>query len=167
MKFWKLRIAVFLTVLAFIQSSCENSETASTTFSGTGVNKNGQTSTATLSQTQAIKSAEIFIQKNGYTSYPPVKSELSYELLDRYEKNDESILRGRKNTLHPKAYFISEDSSSWHIGFLSVKIDTLKFYSDQMHGDLPGRAVIVEKDGKEIRMAHKDPLFSYFKKLSY
>jgi len=120
----------------------------------------------TLTQEQAIKLAEKFIIENGYTSLPPDKSKLSYELLDQLKDNNiDSILKLRQNTLQLKAFCISEDNDKWNIGFLYTNIDLSKLDSVQRKSDLPGRAVIVMKNGKEIRIAHKDPLFSYFKKL--
>ena len=120
----------------------------------------------TLTQEHAIKLAEKFIIDNGYTSLPPDKSKLRYELLDQSGNNNaDSILKRRHNTLQLKAFCISEDNDRWDIGFLSTKIDINKLDSVQRSSNLPGRAVTVMKNGKEIRMAHKDPLFSYFKKL--
>lgn len=120
----------------------------------------------TLTQEQAIKLAEKFIIDNGYTSLPADKSKISYELLDQLgDNNVDSILKWRHNTLQLKAFCISEDNDRWDIGFLSTKIDISKLDSIQLNSNLSGRAVIVMKNGKEVRMAHKDPLFSKWKKL--
>jgi len=145
----KLKLVISLYALLLGQSSC----------------KNDQTSKAVTSQEQAVKAAEIFVRNNGYTLYPADKSNLSYELFDGAYANDDTVLYHRHNSLHPKAYFISEDSSTWYIGFVSSRVDTLKLSVNQKQNNLSGRAVIVEKNGREIRMEHKDPLFSYFKKL--
>ena len=118
-----------------------------------------------LTKEQAIKRAEQFVIDNGYTNLPPDKSKLSYELFDQYENNVDSILKRRHNTLQPKAFCISEDKDGWHVGFLSVIVDLSKLDSLLRQTNLSGRAVIVMKNGKEIKIAHKDPLFSYFKKL--
>ena len=118
-----------------------------------------------LTKVQAVKLAEKFIIDNGYTDLPADKSKLSYELFDQYENNVDSILKRRHNTLQPKAFCISEDKDRWDVGFLSVGVELSKLDSLQRQTNLSGRAVIVMKDGKEIRIAHKDPLFSYFKKL--
>lgn len=118
-----------------------------------------------LAKEQAIKLAEQFIIDNGYTNLSADKSKLSYELFDHYEKNTDSILKRRYNTLQPKAFCISESKDRWDIGFLSTGIDLSKLDSIQRQANLPGRAIIVMKDGKEIRIAHKDPIFSYFIKL--
>ena len=118
-----------------------------------------------MTKEQAVKLAEQFIIDNGYTNLPADKSKLSYELFDRYENNVDSILKRRHNTLQPKAFCISEDKDRWDVGFLSTGVDLSKLDSIQRQTNLSGRAVLVMKDGKEIRIAHKDPLFSYFIKL--
>jgi hypothetical protein len=118
-----------------------------------------------LTKEQAIKRAEQFVIDNRYTNLPAGKSKLSYELFDQYENNVDSILKRRHNTLQPKAFCIGEDKDRWDVGFLSVGVDLSKLDSLQRQTNLSGRAVIVMKDGKEIRIAHKEPLFSYFKKL--
>jgi len=120
----------------------------------------------TLTQEQAIKLAEKFIIDNGYTSLPANKSKLSYELFDQLGNNNvDSILKWRHNTLQTKAFCIGGDKTRWDVGFLSTSVDLNKLDSIQRQTDLSGRAVIVMKGGKEIRIAHKDPRFSSFKKL--
>ncbi len=121
--------------------------------------------TDSLTKDQAIKLAEKFVIDNGYTNLPADKSKLSYELFDQYENNVDSILNQRRNTLQPKAFCISESQDRWDVGFLATRIDLSKLDSTQRQSDLSGRAVIVMKNGKEIRITHKDPLFSHFKKL--
>lgn len=118
-----------------------------------------------LTKEQAVKLAEQFIIDNGYTNLPADKSKLSYDLFDQYENNVDSILKHRRNNLQAKAFCISEDKYRWDVGFLSIGVDLSKLDSIQRQTNLSGRAVIVMKDGTEIRIAHKDPIFSYFIKL--
>lgn len=118
-----------------------------------------------MTKEQAIKLAEQFVIDNGYTSLPADKSKLSYELFDNYDNNVDSILKRRHNTLQQKAFCISEDKDRWDVGFLSTSVDLNKLDSIQRQTNLSGRAVIVMKDGKEIRIAHKEPRFSFFKKI--
>ena len=118
-----------------------------------------------ITKKQAIKLAEKFIVDNGYTVAPADKTKMSYELFDQYKDNIEKVLRGRHNTLQPKAFCISEDVDRWTIGFLSITVDLDRLNSTQRQTDLPGRAVVVMKNGKEVSVAHRDPAFSYFKKL--
>ena len=116
-----------------------------------------------LREQQAIKLAEQFIIDNGYTRLPADKSKISYYPFPRYENTDSIIVR-RYNTLQSKAFCVSEDEDRWDVGFLSADIDLSKLDSLQRQGNLPGRAVIVMKNGK-VSIAHKTPIFSYFKKL--
>tara|TARA_B110000908_G_scaffold122749_1_gene143960 strand:- start:76 stop:516 length:441 start_codon:yes stop_codon:yes gene_type:complete len=116
-----------------------------------------------LTKEQVIELAEQFIIDNGYTNLPANKTKLNYELFDK--KNKDSVVARRKNKLHKKAFCISERDDRWDVGFLSTNVDLNKIDSTERETDLPGRAVIVMKNGKEIRIAHKDPLFSYFEKL--
>jgi hypothetical protein len=115
-----------------------------------------------LTEKQAIKLAEEFIQNNGYTSLKPDKIKISYELFD---ENLDNILKQRYNTLQPKAFCISTSNDRYDIGFLSTSVNKNKLSPIKMKSNLSGRAVIVSLDGKEIRMEHKDPLFSFFTKL--
>jgi hypothetical protein len=118
-----------------------------------------------ISKEQAIIMAEQFVTDNGYCSKIGVKSKLSFELLDSYQKCVDSLLKHRHNSLYCNAFCISDDSTAWHIGFLSTKVDRRTLDSLKAMTDLPGRCIIVSKEGNEIRMAHKTPLFSYFIKL--
>ncbi len=116
-----------------------------------------------LTKEQAIELAEQFIIDNGYTNLSANKTKLNYELLD--ENNMDSVLARRNNTLHKKAFCISENEDRWDVGFLSTNIHINKLDSTKRQTNLSGRAVIVMKNGKEIRIAHKEPLFSLFEKL--
>lgn len=118
-----------------------------------------------LTKEQAIVLAEQFVIDNGYTNLPADKSKLSYELFDSNENNVDSILKRRYNSLHPKAFCITERNNRWDIGFLSTGVDLSKLDSIQFQSNLTGRAIIVMRNGKEIRIAHKTPLFSLFEKL--
>jgi hypothetical protein len=118
-----------------------------------------------VSQQQAVHLAEVFIQENGYTSKPASPSALRYELFDAYEKNVRPILKARGSSLHPRAFCILEDTDSWHVEFLSTQVNVTTFSASQKQADLTGRAVVVNKRNKEVKMVHKDPLFARFKKL--
>lgn len=119
---------------------------------------------ASLGKNEAIATAEEFIRDNGYTDLPPKTSKLRNELFDDLEPKD-SVLKYRRNTLQPKAFCISENKTEWHVGFLSSGVNLATLDSSLLDSDLHGRAVIVEKNTHEIRMAHKTPLFSHFERL--
>jgi hypothetical protein len=118
-----------------------------------------------VTREQAIILSEQFVINNGYTSLPADTSKLSYELFDSYRESINSMLQERHNKLHPKAFCISEDDDRWDVGFLSTSINVGKLDSISRQTDLSGRAIIVYKNGKEIRIAHKFPVFSRFEKL--
>ena len=118
-----------------------------------------------INQEQAIKLAEDFIRYNGYTIDMADKSKLSYELFDGLLPNDDSIIKHRSNSLHSKAFCISESKEGWHIGFLSTNVNLDKLDSDQRQLELSGRTVFVSKNAEEIRIDHKEPRFSLFRKL--
>lgn len=117
-----------------------------------------------ITKEQAVSLAERFIAENGYTTLPANKSTLSRELTDVYE-NIDTLLKYRYNTLHSKAFCFGKNEDSWDIGFLSTTINLNKLDSLARQSNLEGKAVIVSTDGKNIRMAHKTPLFSHFKKM--
>ncbi|UOQ51604.1 hypothetical protein [Hymenobacter cellulosivorans] len=121
--------------------------------------------TPEVSQQEAIRVAEAFVQDNGYTSKPARSATLHYELLDAYAKDAGTILKARSNTLHPNAFCIAEDPESWHVGFLLTRVSFSTLSAGQKQADLAGRVVMVNKRDKTVKMAHKDPLFSHFKKL--
>lgn len=121
----------------------------------------GQRSIEGINKDEAVKVAEQFVKDNGYCSLPPDKGKLQYELYDGYLGGDDSVLKHRRNSLQCHAFCFREDSLKWNIGFLSSKVTKMP----NVVSDLPGRAVIISKDGKEVRMAHKSPLFSKFRKL--
>lgn len=117
-----------------------------------------------LMKEQAIQRAEQFVRDNGYTNLPGDKSKMSFELMD--DGDQDKVMKRRENTLQSKAFCISEDKDSWDIGLLSSEVDITKLDSEQLQSNLSGRAVVVMKNSNEVRMAHKDPLFSHFEKLN-
>lgn len=114
---------------------------------------------------EAIHLAESFISQNGYTKEEPDRSKIKLELFDNYEENIDSVLKRRFNSLHPDAYCISEDSNSWHVGFLFSGVDLNKLDSANYFRNIRGRAVIVPKVGDAIRIAHKEPILAVFKRI--
>lgn len=120
-----------------------------------------------LTEQEAIQLAEQFVKDNGYTDVVPAnESKLSFELMDQTGEDVSAILERRHNTLHPKAFCISETNNKvWHIGFLAHAVDISNPGTLNLNNDLPGRAVIVDRKSHKVRMAHKDPLFSMFRKL--
>lgn len=118
-----------------------------------------------LTEKQAIQLAEQYVKDNGYTDFPADKTKLSYELMDRTGEDTSDILVRRHNSLHPTAFCISDHDDVWHIGFLATEVYLNNLETIELTNDLQGRAVIVDRKSKKVRMAHKDPLFSLFRKL--
>ena len=118
----------------------------------------------TLTENQAVAIAEDFIKWNGYTEFPADETKVSYESTDRFLGDKKAILRDRYNSLHPSAFCILKQENGRAIGFLSGKVDRGSISPKNLNTDLSGRAAIVNTKG-EVRMEHKDPLFSYFRKL--
>lgn len=118
-----------------------------------------------LTRDRAIKLAEKFVIENGYTDRPANRLKVVRELNDILDYTLENVLKRRYKTLQTKAFCIVEKGDSWHVGFLSVSVDLSNLDSLQRQTNLSGRVVIVPKNGKEIHIAHKMPLFSQFEKL--
>lgn len=143
-------------------SSCKEAESAPST---DPMNREPQRRTE-LTEQSAVELAEQFVKDNGYTDSPANKSNISFELMDQTGEDLSVILERRRNTLHPKAFCISEDNGVWHIGFLAHSVDISNLDALELNNDLSGRAVVVDRASHKVRMAHKDPLFSFFRKLS-
>ena len=125
---------------------------------------------AQLTQEQAIQHAESYIIDNGYTNLPADRSKFSNEHRDeydsiKYENWIEEMLKERQNTLQRKAFCISENEDRWNVGFLFTEVDLDKLDSIPRQADLHGMAVVVYKNGKEIRFGENIPAFSKFNKL--
>lgn len=123
-----------------------------------------------IGQEHAVKLAEDFIRRNGYTSMPidTSRCRLSFTMIDHIlYGNTDSVLKNRYNTLYPKAFCVSHPNflTGWYVGFLSTKVVTNKLDSNLRKSDLPGQAVLVSDNCHVMRMVHEDPLFSYWKKL--
>ena len=72
-----------------------------------------------LDQRQAVKLAEDFVRRNGYTSAPVDTSEykLAYELNDQFSNDIGMLIRNRHNKLYPKAFCVSHNEHGWHMDF--------------------------------------------------
>jgi hypothetical protein len=125
----------------------------------------GEAQTLTPEIRNAIVIAETFIKENGYTNYRVNKSETVLEITEYMDTSITDIFNRRFNSLHPKAFCISEKDTWWDIGFLSTDVDIRKSSLKEKDSDLPGRAVRVEKSDLSAIMVHEDPLFSKFRRL--
>ncbi len=119
-----------------------------------------------MKQKQAVKKAEDFIRRNGYTEAPLDTSQypLTFEHIEA-TLDIRTLLNARKSSLHPKAFAVLRDSIGWHIGFLSTIVDPQTLDAAARKTDLPGRTVTIFDNGGEMRVEHADPQFSKYKKL--
>ncbi len=126
-----------------------------------------------ISKNDAIKMAEQFIKRNGYTTAAADTStyQLSFTMYDntllslKPNYNTDSVLKHRYNTFHPKAFCILyyDKGETWHVGFLLTSVNIGQLDSVTKNSDLPGRVVSVDRYG--VRVEHKIPAFSKFEKL--
>ena len=101
---------------------------------------------------KAVRLAEEFVARNGYTDLPPDRGNLSYESIEWTENTDE-ILRFRRNTLERKAYGIRYTGRMGRPGW------TVVFrYKDRSWAAAgrAARAVTVDENFENIRVEHKD-----------
>lgn len=125
-----------------------------------------------ISKEMAIKLAEDFVKDGGYTNAPvdTSKRKLLYDVneivaiqVGRY--TIDSVIKHRRNTLYPQAFYISHSGDEWDVGFLDISVDITKLDSAAWHSDLSGAGVRVTNDGMKIKMEHKVPSFSIWEKL--
>ena len=111
---------------------------------------------------KAVRLAEEFVARNGYTDLPPDRGHVSYESVER-ETNLDETLKLRHDTLEGEAYGIR------YGGKLDGPGRTIAFrYNSMRLGCLfnnIGRAVTMDKDFQNLRVEHKDfPLANVHKK---
>lgn len=113
----------------------------------------------------AIRLAEEFVKRNGYTKAEADKNNFEFEVSDNLIEQDiPATLEKRYNTLHPEAFCILNHDWGWQVGFLHSGVDVSSLDSLELKSDLPGRMVYVYLSG-EVRMSQNVPLFSGFVKL--
>jgi len=117
-----------------------------------------QTKEITLSR--AVRLAEEFVIRNGYTDLPPSKdkNEIKLEPIERYS-NIDAILADRRNTLERRAYGgkVRPDVGGWIVVFR---------YKDKERNAKSGRVVTMGPKGENIRMEHQDFLLNHVERLS-
>lgn len=110
---------------------------------------------------KAVRLAEEFVARNGYTDLLPDKENLSYETVEEAESLDE-MLRFRHDTLERKAYGIRYASRMEGPGW------TVVFRHSRRCGntfDAAGRAVTMDENFESLLLEHKSfPLVNVQKK---
>jgi hypothetical protein len=106
---------------------------------------------------KAVRIAEEFIKRNGYTDAPGDKDNLSYEAIE-FSGNKDEMLEFRHNTLQPKAYgFLRNGKSNkkgWTIVF-RYNGAAYKNMSDENYKSL-GRAITMNEKFEDLRVEHQD-----------
>ena len=115
---------------------------------------------------EVIRLAEDFIKRNGYTESPvdTSKYKFAHEFMYDDFKVDSVIIKKRYNSLYPKAMYIAyqPEWKEWMVGFIYTTVR--KEGLDSMKNP-PGRAVDYYEDTHFLKMEHKNPEFSFWKKL--
>ncbi len=114
-------------------------------------------------EAKAVRTAEEFIARNGYTDLPPERDRLSHETVERASSVDE-LLAWRHNTLERKAYGVAHRGRLGTRGGWTVVFRPCPRYGGEV--DTWGRAVTMDKDFKNLLVEHKPyPLANVDKKL--
>jgi hypothetical protein len=114
-------------------------------------------------EAKAIRLAEEFIARNGYTDLPPARDHLSYETVERASSIDE-LLERRRNTLERNAYGVVERGRLGTKGGWTVVFRHRLRSGDER--DVLGRAVTMDRDFKNLLVEHKPfPLANVDKRL--
>lgn len=112
-----------------------------------------------LTEADAIRVAERFVEENGYTDLAPAdKTKLSFESLDAADP--EERLKHRYNTLERKAYCVGGGSPGkygWTIVFhYNANNEIYRQIIPNFDQQVAGRAVTMSPDGSNIKMQHQD-----------
>lgn len=101
---------------------------------------------------KAVRLAEEFVARNGYTDLPPDRNNLSYESIE-WASDKDKLLWSRHDSLERKAYGIRRGGKMGGPGW------TVVFKPKGLNGDASrktGRAVTMDGDFNNLRVEHKD-----------
>lgn len=119
---------------------------------------------------KAIRLAEEFIARNGYTDAPADKDNLSHETVEFYDDIDE-LLKRRRETLEAKAYSVLPHGRGGQKGWTVVFRYSQKFRDNFKAKDNPasnrektGRAVTMNENFQNLLVEHKDFLLDKIEK---
>ncbi|MBC7930254.1 MAG: hypothetical protein H7Z38_06750 [Rubrivivax sp.] len=112
-------------------------------------------------EAKAVRIAEQFIARNGYTDLPPEMINLAYENIE-WEDSIDEMLKSRHNTLERKAYGIRYSGKMNGPGWV-VAFRHRKNYGKEFIG--VGRAVTMDENFENLLVEHKSfPLANVHKK---
>ena len=110
---------------------------------------------------KAVRLAEEFVARNGYTDLPPDRGNLSYESIE-WESNVEEMLRRRHDSLERKAYGIVYTGKMGGPGWIVAFRHSRRLGNEL---DRVGRAVTMDENFENLRVEHKSfPLGNVDKK---
>lgn len=115
-------------------------------------------------EAKAIRLAEEFIKRNGYTEAPAEKDKIKFESSEISE-DVEKILQSRHNTLEPKAYGISYHTKSgkgWTVVF-KYNEEYMKTVTEMDLKDR-GKALTMDENFENLEMQYKDFFLEYAEK---
>ncbi len=108
---------------------------------------------------KAVRLAEEFVARNGYTDLPPDRDNLSYESIE-WESNLDEMLKQRHDTLERKAYGIYYSGRMGQNGWTVVFRPTLYRCGNALleakRTGMWGRAVTMDENFENLRVEHKD-----------
>ena len=113
---------------------------------------------------KAVRLAEEFVARNGYTDLPADRETLSYESIE-FESDLDEMLKFRRDTLRRKAYGILYSGRMGGPGWTVVFAPRFVCGNAVLLGQVTGRAVTMDKNFENPRLEHKDfPLANVHKK---
>lgn len=113
-----------------------------------------------ISESEAVRLAEHFVIKNGYTAFAPMedKSKIKKEWTD--DVSIEKTLKFRYDTIISKAYGVkNEGERGWSVVFrYNFRNPSIARHSTKRleHLKTVGRVVIMDSDGKKPAIEHED-----------
>lgn len=157
-------ICLFIFILLNL-AGCKNTEIKKTEKNPSPqIQNNSKETNSESAEAKAIRLAEEFIRRNGYTDVPADKDNLTYETIEASEDIDK-ILETRHNTLEPKAFGLSYHSKSgdgWTVIF-KYNEEYLKNITE-MDLSNRGRAVTMDENFENLTVQHKDFFLEYAEK---
>lgn len=111
---------------------------------------------------KAVRLAEEFVARNGYTDVPADMENLSYESIER-ARDVEEMLRWRRDSLERRAYGVVYNGKMGGPGWIVAFRPGKRFGNDF---DEWGRAVTMDRNFENLRVEHKSfPLGKVDKRL--
>jgi hypothetical protein len=116
-----------------------------------------------LTEAEAIKKAEEFVARQGYTDLPPIKDKTEWSPDSVWGKPDDLIMKSRRKSLEPRAYGVArgdrtKDPYAWIVVFRMNPNheryrEVVPNYEEQVRK--VGSAVTMNAYGGRIRMEHQ------------